>query len=169
MQNKNTKYTIFVTLTLIGCLCAAHYAQAQTTEIPLYYNGLPYSCDLHGFTESGDNPGSSTVDPVDPNQVKAELTVNTLVVHEHVEGSVSIGVYNATEKEYILVTDFDHRLSVQLSKNGLYFILIKLADGRTVAGSFRYPEDAGRKLFVNGQLYILRGGRLYALPGTEVQ
>ena len=166
MQNKNTKYTIFVTLTIIGCLCAAHYAQAQTTEIPLYYNGLP--CDLE-FHSVADNSGSSTVDPVDPNQVKAELTVSTLVVYEHVEGSVSIGVYNATEKEYILVTDFDHRLSVQLSKNGLYFILIKLADGRTVAGSFRYPEDAGRKQFVNGQLYILRGGRLYALPGTEVQ
>ena len=163
------KHNILATLTIIGCLCAAHYAQAQTTEIPLYYNGLPYNCDLHGFTESGDNPGSSTVDPVDPNQVKAELTVNTLVVHEHADGSVAIMVYNATEQEYILVTAFDHRLSVQLSKNGLYIITMKLADGRTVAGSFKYPEDAGRKLFINGQLYILRGGRLYALPGTEVQ
>lgn len=48
---------------------------------------------------SDDGPGSSTVDPIDPNQLKVELNGCMLSVYENVEESVEIMISNSEHGE----------------------------------------------------------------------
>ena len=82
------------------CLCALIAYAGSTVNIPLTH-GYNIPCS-YTITESADDPGSSTVDPVDPNQAKAELTGNTLKVYEGLEGEAQISVNNMTHPQVIL-------------------------------------------------------------------
>lgn len=163
------KHNILAILTILGCLIAALPAMAENTvDIPLYDYYIN-SDGFEGFCLSEDNPGSSTVDPIDPNQAKAELTGSTLVVQEHVDGVVVIEVINADNGQSILSTSFDNMLTLQLVDTATYVLRLKFENGRTVYGRFDYPINIGRKEMKNGQLYIRFGGKLYAIPGTKIR
>ena len=156
----------------LGCLFASLPVRAeQTVDVPLYFGGLntgSYTATTSSSL-SADSPGSSTVDPVDPNQATAELTGSTLVLQENVEGSVDIMLRNYDLGETILFTRFDHSLTIQLNDTATYLIIMRLEDTRMIYGLFSYPASFSRKEMKNGQLYIRRGSSIYALPGTKVQ
>ena len=69
----------------------------------------------------------------------------------------------------ILFTRFDQSLTIQLSDTATYLITMRFEDMQTAYGKFNYPASLSRKEVKNGQLYIRRGGSIYALPGTKVK
>lgn len=166
---------IYSTILIIVCgIFAALPVQAEIpVEIPLYFFGFcsgdegVHISNAQMLTE--DSPGSSTVEPVDPNQVKVELDGCTLSVHENAEGSVEIMISNDDLHKTLLYTRFDDLLTVQLTDTATYSIIIRLEDMPLAYGRFSYPAFLNKKVMRNGQLYIRQGNSFYALPGTKVE
>lgn len=155
-------------LSAIGiCLCALIAYAGSTVNIPLTH-GLNLS-NSYTQTESADGPGSSTVDPVDPNQAKAELTGNTLKVYEGLEGNAQISVNNITHPQVILQTSFDESVTLTLTDTARYSIQLYHPSIGFVYGTFRYPVDDARKVMMNGQMYILLDHHFYSPGGVKIQ
>ena len=150
-------------VSVIGiCVCALAYA-GSTVTIPLTYK------NVESLTESADDPGSSTVDPVDPNQARVELTGNTLNIYEGLEGNAHISLYNMTSPHVVLQTFFDESVTVTLTDTAQYRILLSNPNLGVVYGTFRYPVDQTRKVMQEGRLYILLGNHSYSLSGVKIQ
>lgn len=150
-------------LSIIGvCACALVYADSTVT-IPMTYK------NVESLTESADDPGSSTVDPVDPNQARVELTGNTLNIYEGLEGNAHISLYNMTSPHVVLQTFFDESVTVTLTDTAQYSILLSNLNLGVVYGTFRYPVDQTRKVMQEGRLYILLGNHSYSLSGVKIQ
>ena len=140
---------------------------ASTVTIPLTHGyNIPCSCTI---TESADDTGSSTVDPVDPNQAKAELTGNTLKVYEGLEGNAQISVNNMTHPQVVLQTSFDKSVTLILTDTAQYSIQLYHPSIGFVYGTFRYPVDDARKVMMNGQMYILLDHHFYSPGGVKIQ
>ena len=149
-------------LSIIGvCVCALVYA-GSTVTIPMTYKNVE-------SLESADGPGSSTVDPVDPNQAKAELTGNTLKVYEGLEGNAQISVNNITHPLVILQTSFDESVTLTLTDTARYSIQLYHPSIGFVYGTFQYPIDKVRKVMQNGRLFIRFGKHFYSPSGVKIQ
>ena len=149
-------------LSIIGiCVCALVYADSTVT-IPMTYKNVE-------SLESADGPGSSTVDPVDPNQAKAELTGNTLKVYEGLEGNAQISVNNMTHPQVILQTSFDESVTLTLTDTAQYSIQLYHPSIGFVYGTFQYPIDKVRKVMQNGRLFIRFGKHFYSPSGVKIQ
>jgi len=150
-------------VSVIGiCVCALAYA-GSTVTIPLTYK------NVESLTESADDPGSSTVDPVDPNQARVELTGNTLNIYEGLEGNAHMSLYNLTFPHVVLQTFFDESVTVTLTDTAQYRIILSNPNLGVVYGTFRYPVDQTRKVMQEGRLYILLGNHSYSLSGVKIQ
>lgn len=150
-------------LSIIGvCVCALVYADSTVT-IPMTYK------NVESLIESADGPGSSTVDPVDPNQAKAELTGNTLKVYEGLDGNAQISVNNITHPQVILQTSFDESVTLTLTDTAQYSIQLFHPDLGTVYGTFQYPIDKVRKVMQNGRVLIRFGKHFYSPSGVKIQ
>ena len=147
-------------------MCALAYA-GSTVTIPLHHESNISAS--YTVTESEDDPGSSTVDPVDPNQAKAELTGNTLKVYEGLEGNAQISVNNITHPQVILQTSFDESVTLTLTDTARYSIHLIHPRIGTVYGTFRYPIDDARKVMMNGQMYIFLDHHFYSPGGVKIQ
>ena len=155
-------------LSAIGiCLCALIAYAGSTVNIPLTH-GLNLS-NSFTQTESADDPGSSTVDPVDPNQAKAELTGNTLKVYEGLEGNAQISVNNMTHPQVILQTSFDESVTLTLTDTAQYSIQLYHPSIGFVYGTFQYPIEKVRKVMQNGRVLIRFGKHFYSPSGVKIQ
>lgn len=153
-------------LSIIGiCACALFVHADSTVTIPLYF-GYIISCSA---IESADDPGSSTVDPVDPNQARVELTGNILKVYEGLEGNTRLSVYNMTHTQVVLQTGFDESVQVTLTDTAQYSIQLLHPDLGTVYGTFRYPVDDARKVMQGGRLFILFNNHFYSPGGVKIR
>jgi hypothetical protein len=153
-------------LSIIGiCACALFVHADSTVTIPLYFGyNLPCSA-----VESADDPGSSTVDPVDPNQARVELTGNTLKVYEGLEGNTRLSVYNMTYRQVVLQTSFEESVQLTLTDTAQYSIQLFHPDLGTVYGTFRYPVDNARKVMQGGRMFILFGNHFYNPGGVKIR
>ena len=150
-------------LSIIGvCVCALVYADSTVT-IPMTYK------NVESLIESADGPGSSTVDPVDPNQAKAELTGNTLKVYEGLEGNAQISVNNITHPQVILQTSFDESVTLTLTDTAQYSIQLYHPSIGFIYGTFQYPIDKVRKVMQNGRVLIRFGKHFYSPSGMKIQ
>ena len=153
-------------LSIIGiCACALFVHADSTVTIPLYF-GCSITCS---GIDSADDPGSSTVDPVDPNQARVELTGNTLKVYEGLEGNARLWVYNMTHTQVVLQTGFDESVQVTLTDTAQYSIQLFHPDLGTLYGTFRYPVDNARKVVQGGRLFILFNNHLYSPGGVKIR
>ena len=153
-------------LSIIGvCVCALVYADSTVT-IPLHHESN--ISDSYTVTESADDPGSSTVDPVDPNQAKAELTGNTLKVYEGLEGNAQISVNNITHPQVILQTSFDESVTLTLTDTAQYSIQLYHPSIGSVYGTFRYPMEKARKVMQDGSVYIFFNNQIYTPFGVKM-
>lgn len=130
-----------------------------TTEIQLF-------C-LPDMSNTGDDPGSSTVDPVDPNQLTAELKGNTLTVYENLEGVVSVSVRSSTGTIVLSQVRFEQFISVALPEPGIYEIHLFHPETRSVYGKFRYTA-APQKMMQNGQMSIRYNNCDYTPNGAKI-
>ena len=150
-------------VSIIGiCVCALVYADSTVT-IPMTYK------NVESLMDSADGPGSSTVDPVDPNQAKAELTGNTLKVYEGLEGNAQISVNNITHPQVILQTSFDESVTLTLTDTARYSIQLYHPSIGFVYGTFQYPIDKVRKVMQDGSVYIFFNNHFYNPSGVKIQ
>ena len=135
-----------------------------------------------------DDPGSSTVDPVDPNQVLVTLKGDELTIRESSgeeimmalslnQGDASVPAFNRVQR----TQSFQNELTVTLTEEGLYRLeLSNPSWGYNIFGTFNYPQrkdaidqnvvptPAAHKIIRNGQLLIRKGEKIYTVQGAEV-
>ena len=155
-----------------GCFYEGHNPPPTTDTIPLY---------------AQDDPGSSTVDPVDPNQVIATLKGDELTIRDNSgeeimmalslsEEEASVPAFNRVQR----TQSFRNELTVTLTEEGLYRLELSNPSWEyTIYGTFRYPQrhdaidqtltvPAAQKILRNGQLLIRIGDKVYTVHGTEI-
>ena len=137
-----------------------------------------------------DSPGSSTVDPVDPNQIVALLTDNRLIVYEYLGESIFYSLNKAdyrpnhmpASERNVRADSFSGSVYFHLIESGRY--TLELSNPRwdyLITGSFDYqtgeqgteetPANDVRctKVLIDGQLYIRQGDKTYTLTGIQVK
>ena len=154
------------------------------------YNYDPYATPTDTiplFSYIGDDPGSSTVDPVDPNQVVVTLKGDEMTIKETSGDVITYSVQkesgnNAPKRMPTVADTFQNTVSVELTEEGLYRLDLTnpLWDYR-IYGTFNYPQrrDAidqdivptpgAEKIIRNGQLLIRKGEKVYTVQGAEVR
>lgn len=132
-----------------------------------------------------DDPGSSTVDPVDPNQLVATLKGNQLTIHENMGTDITYtlqrnapaqapAIHNAPKSD-----TFRDEVTIQITQSGEYLLqLTNPSWDYIIYGQFYYapqdietlhPASAPQKVLIDGQIYILRGDIVYTIDGREVK
>ena len=153
--------------------CDTFFVKAQPTDtIPLY---------------SRDDSGSSTVDPVDPNQIYATLTGDKLTVHNNTGAQVTFTLNNtsvnnvaARARKNTEPVSFTESVSVELLEDGIYEILLTSEEWNyTIFGTVNYirsgtdiikeESPTTKKVLRGTQILIEREGKTYTLTGQEVK
>lgn len=159
---------ILILCIVTGCWILVH--GASSINIPLYHEYSETSI-ADCYTRTEDAPGSSTVDPVDPNLARADLINNTLVVREEAEGNAYLVLLNDKEAmgEPVFNGSFDEMVCIPLLDTASYYISLRFENGYTLYGTFRYPVLHGEKIWVKGQLIIITDKNKYALSGKKIE
>lgn len=151
--------------------CYGEYSTADT--IPL-------------FSYTGDDPGTSTVDPVDPNQVVATLGNEELTIREYTGKEITYVLThrnNAPSRELEpQPTTFENEVVIELTEYGPYELqLSNEAWDYIIIGKFYYgPQgvemigsdltaDGVQKVIIDGQLLLRKGDKTYTLTGQEIK
>ena len=163
------------------------YVSDMGEQYGCVYNYDPYapSDTIPLFSYTGDDPGSSTVDPVDPNQVVATLQGDQLTIHEHSGVDVTYTLrHNAPAQMPSLhrapqSDTFRDMVTLQITESGEYMLLLTNPSwGYNIFGRFNYmpqgiisvrSSSAPQKVLQNGQMIILRGEKMYTVTGQEVR
>lgn len=135
---------------------------------------------------TGDDPGSSTVDPIDPNQVVVTLNGNELNIKESSGDEINYTlVLNKnkqapTKEQTVQANSFIHSVSIELFESGYY--TLRLTNPKwtnSLVGHFQYintaieevqgDERCNTKILRDGQLLIRVGERLYTPTGIQIQ
>lgn len=164
------------------------YVSDMGEQYGCVYNYNPYapSDTIPLFAYTGDDPGSSTVDPVDPNQVVATLQGDQLTIHESTGVDVTYSLNHTApaqapaQNRAPQADTFRNEVTVQITESGEYLLqLINPSWGYTIYGQFFYvaegiesvqPSNVGvQKILRDGQLFIIRDGKTYNAQGAEVK
>lgn len=134
-----------------------------------------------------DDPGSSTVDPVDPNQVVVTLQGDALTVKDF-SGEVITMELSLTDLKAQMpalnrvanTQTFQNEVTVTLTEEGLYTLVLTNPSWEyTIYGTFNYPQrkdaidqnvvpkPAAEKILRNGQLLIRKGDKIYTILGIH--
>ena len=167
------------------------YVSEMGAEYGCEHDQTPEPTDtipLYSYT--GDDPGSSTVDPVDPNQVVVTLKKDELTIKEFSGEAISYDLTNTSNnaapasRRAPLSDTFREKVTIQITESGEYMLqLTNPAWGYTIYGTFFYaPQgidnvhfsslqggDRGTLMIHDGQIYILRGDKTYTITGQEVR
>ena len=138
-----------------------------------------------------DGPGSSTVEPVDPNEIIAKLIHDELQIKEYLHTIID---YNLTKapaansspavkhvNPVVAADSFTDSETVTLTESGRYFLEMSHPDwDYTIVGTFVYNALQGLETIENsqsactkelreGQLLIRQGEQLYTPTGIRIQ
>ena len=135
-----------------------------------------------------DGAGTSTVEPVDPNQIVATLVGDMLSIYEYIGAEIGYKVSKASpgnnmpaRKRKMADDTFSESVSIQLKESGLYTLELTNPEwGYTIVGTFEYggmqgiePVEtvvpAAQKILRDGQLLIRKGDKTYTITGTEIR
>lgn len=157
--------------------------------------GEEFGCEFNGIhTEdadtiplyTGDDPGSSTIDPIDPNQVVVTLNGNELNIKESSGDEINYTLVlnknkQAPAKEQtVQANSFIYSVSIELFESGYYTLLLTNPKWtNSLVGHFQYintaieevqgDERCNTKILRDGQLLIRVGERLYTPTGIQIQ
>ena len=169
------------------------YASEEAEKYGCYYDSAKQPADTVAlYWRSGDGPGSTTVTPVDPNQVVATLNDNLLTIREQSgeEVTYSLAVtpishaparHELPEVQKEVAADtFRNSVAVQLSEDGSYTLTLSKAGWENdIYGTFDYTASGlqpvaatdapARKLLRNGQLFIQQGDKIFTLTGVQTK
>ena len=175
------------------------YTSTMGEQYGCVYNYDPYAAPsdtIPLYTFTGDDPGSSTVDPVDPNQVVVTLKGDELTIKESSGETILYRLTNtssdAASAPYRVPQaqtpqSFQNEINITLTEEGTYSLILTNPDwGYGIYGTFSYPnrkdaidntpspskENQGKvsKLILSdGQILILRGEKIYTIQGQRVK
>ena len=176
-----------------GVLCAYKngehiYISDLGEQYGCEYNYDPYSTPADTIPlYAQDDPGSSTVDPVDPNQVVVTLQGDALTVKDF-SGEVITMELSLTDLKAQMpalnrianTQTFQNEVTVTLTEEGLYTLVLTNPSWEyTIYGTFNYPQrkdaidqnvvpkPAAEKILRNGQLLIRKGDKIYTILGIH--
>ena len=153
-------------------------------------HGCVYNYDPNSPVETiplfaRDDSGSSTVDPVDPNQVVASLKGNELIIHEFMGVEIT---YTLRHKELVKTPSsrrapqsdtFRDEVTIPITESGEYLLeLTNPSWDYTIFGEFDYlpqgietvhSNTSQHKVLLNGRLYIHHGDHIYDTQGKMIQ
>ena len=169
------------------------YVSERGEQYGCEYNYNPYETPTDTiplFSYTGDDPGSSTVDPVDPNQVVATLNGNQLTIHENSGEEINYTLRHNTSAQTPALRmapkadSFREEVTIAITESGEYTLqLTNPSWGYTIYGQFNYspqgidqipvPAEENseeshrktRKILINGHILIIRGGKTFTLSG----
>ena len=176
------------------------YVSEMGEQYGCVYNYDPYapSDTIPLFSYTGDDPGSSTVDPVDPNQVVVTLKNDELTIKEFSGETISYQLTNlqsnnvpasrrAPQTQTLAQTqNFQNEVSLTLTEEGRYTLILTNPNwDYSIYGTFNYPrakdgidntpgsssDTCGKahKILIDGQLLIEKNNKTYNVLGTPVK
>lgn len=164
------------------------YTSTMGEQYGCVYNYDPYAAPsdtIPLFSYTGDDPGSSTVDPVDPNQVVVTLKGDELTIREYTGVDITYSLqHNAPSQMPSLhrapqSDTFRDMVTLQITESGEYQLLLTNPSwGYSIFGNFIYAPQGiesvhstsvPQKVLQNGQFYILRNGKVYTITGRELK
>ncbi|MBO7456086.1 MAG: hypothetical protein J6T76_06780 [Paludibacteraceae bacterium] len=183
-----------------GCSCGHHLLCAYKDGELVYDNPAGDWCYYDSTEQPGDtvklyryvkdSPGSSTVDPVDPNQIVATLLNDVLTIREYTGEEITYSLkkspagtplrHNEQAQAKLVQEDtFRNTVSVTITENGSYRLDLTNPEwGYGIYGTFDYgksaiepvvPEAVAVKILRNGQLLIRQGDRIFTPTGMQVE
>ena len=181
-------------------LCAGDYrevvlcAYKNGEQVYVSEEGKTYGCEYNGEETSGytiplyarDDSGSSTVDPVDPNQVIAKLREDKLIIREYMGQEITYLLQPNTPIKTPLRNraqqqsdTFRDEVTIPITESGEYILqLTNPSWDYTIIGQFYYAPQGiktiqsvstPQKMLLNGHLYILRGDHIYDTQGKIIK
>ena len=185
--------TVPADIGVYNLLCAYKNGEhVYTSELGEQY-GCEYNYDPNStadtiplYSYTGDDPGTSTVDPVDPNQVVATLGNEELTIREYTGMEITYVLThrnNAPSRELEpQPTTFENEVVIELTEYGPYELqLSNEAWDYIIIGKFYYgPQgvemigsdltaDGVQKVIIDGQLLLRKGDKTYTLTGQEIK
>lgn len=165
------------------------YASDYSEKFGCEFNGFYYDYNEDVDTiplYTGDDPGSSTIDPIDPNQVVVTLNGNELNIKESSGDEINYTlVLNKnkqapTKEQTVQANSFIHSVSIELFESGYYTLQLTNPNwDSSLVGHFQYinsaieevqgDEKCNAKILRDGQLLIRVGERLYTPTGMQIQ
>ena len=148
------------------------YSTERADTVPLYVK---------------DGPGSSTVDPVDPNEIVATLNGDELIIREYIGAEISFKLSKvsasnqAPARSQLMQSDsFRESVTITLTESGTYELELTNPEWNySIVGTFVYMpsgvEDTpattvpAQKVLMNGRLLIKHGDKVYTLTGMQVE
>ncbi len=160
--------------------------------------GEQYGCEYNDDSHSTpidtiplfikDGPGSSTVEPVDPNLIYATLSKDILSIYVLRDLEINMVLYKTPSanhapavKRTIKATTFTDSISTTLTESGTYTLeLTNPAWDYTIVGTFDYqlPQaientsantPSATKILKDGRLFLRYKGQMYNVQGQQVQ
>ena len=139
-----------------------------------------------------DDSGSSTIEPIDPNQIVATLDDDKLTIRESSGDEITYNlerreanderkeVRGERKAEGVQSDTFHNSVTIQLTEDGVYQLeLTNPSWDYIITGTFRYgPQGTEniqtsdvniQKILRDGRLYIQVGGRIYGITGQQIQ
>lgn len=167
------------------------YVSEMGEQYGCEYNYDPYATPTDTiplFSYTGDDPGSSTVDPVDPNQVVVTLKGDVLTIRESSGEEITLELSLTDNRNQMPALKripetetFRNEVTITLTEEGIYTLeLTNPSWGYTIYGTFDYPQrkdaidqnivpqPAAEKIIRNGQLLIRKGEKVYTVQGTAI-
>ncbi len=165
------------------------YTSETAEEFGCYYDSNAQPVDtVPLYTRVNDGPGSSTVDPVDPNEIVATLRNDQLTIREFIDkeigytlGIITQTVNMAPARNHTVQSDtFSGSVSVRLTESGTYELELTNPEWNySIVGTFIYMpagvEDtpvtaaSAQKVLINGRMLIKYGDKVYTLTGMQVE
>ena len=162
------------------------YSSDMSEMFGCYYDSNEQQGDtIQLFKYSGDDPGSSTVDPVDPNQVVVILNDDQLTIREYSGKEITYFLQmntqtNAPARLHATESStFRESVSIRLTEDGTYRLDLTNPDwDYAIYGVFNYGKDAvpeirqpaaALKILRNGQLLIRHGGKIFTATGVQIE
>ena len=170
------------------------YASDKSKEYGCAYSGYgkPYilpTDTIPLISYIGDSPGSSTVDPVDPNQVVASLHDDKLIIWERSGDEIALSLSqtsnsltSAKNQAKRQNQTFSNKVQIQISEEGSYTLQLTNPNWNYIIyGTFSYtaegaafesvsvPVHSAEKVFRDGQLLIRQDDKLYTPTGIQIQ
>ncbi len=164
------------------------YASELSNEFGCYYDSTEQPADtIPLYAKVGDGPGSSTVDPVDPNEIVATLNGDELIIREYIGAEISFKLSKvsasnqAPARNQLMQSDsFRESVTITLTESGTYELELTNPEWNySIVGTFVYTptgvEDTPatvapvQKVLINGRLLIKHGDKVYTLTGMQVE
>lgn len=148
------------------------YSTERADTVPLYVK---------------DGPGSSTVDPVDPNEIVATLNGDELIIREYIGAEISFKLSKVSasnqapaRRQAMQSDSFRESVTITLTESGTYELELTNPEWNySIVGTFVYtptgveetPVTAvpAQKVLMNGRLLIKYGDKVYTLTGMQVE